>query len=629
MQRRISLMNTLSWKAGGNGRAAMVLAGILLGACALASAGQATKQAPKPAAKPAAPAKPAAAAKPAAPARPAAPAKPAATPARPAAGGASAAHAPSAGGASAARPTGNGAGTAARPSTTAGRPAGASTGAARGAGPRAASGSKTETAKNGARVTMRRDGRVSDVHDAKRGMEIHHGLDGSRRVSVQRRDGSRLVAERGRAGYVQRGFSYHGHEFARRSYYFNGREYDRFYRSYGYRGLALDVYAPGFYFASAFYGWAYNPWAAPIAFGWGWAGNPWFGFYGGFFTPYAVYPSAAFWLTDYLIAQDLQAAYAARDAASSASVPQLVDQKEGGPGPANEHNLSTWAWNGNQYEMTFNGAHCGNLTVVKWDADGVVLTRADFNGFKAVYNGRFIGDGRIAGTVNWNPTGEPHMGTWSASFTPVAAPAPQPTDAAGVTPLSPDVKQLIADEVRSQLALENAEAAQTAQNQDVDAGSSGIARLLDEVAHGKPHMFVVGGGLDVTDASSGQECHVSDGDALQLTTAPASDATAATLAVRASKGGVECTPGSMVSVNLTDLQEMQNHMRENIDVGLKQLQANQGHGGLPQAPSLAQAAPAPAQFAALAPPPSPQDAADIQAQTKQADQAEAEAQGNQ
>ena len=44
-------------------------------------------------------------------------------------------------------------------------------------------------------------------------------------------------------------------------------------------------------------------------------GNPWFGFYGGYFQPYPVYPSAAFWLTDYIISQDLQAAYAARQEA--------------------------------------------------------------------------------------------------------------------------------------------------------------------------------------------------------------------------------------------------------------------------------------------------------------------------
>jgi hypothetical protein len=150
-------------------------------------------------------------------------------------------------------------------------------------------------------------------------MDVHNGLGGGRRVSMERPDHSRVVAERGRRGYVQRGYSLPRPRFRRRSYYYHGREYDRFYRGYGYRGLYLNVYAPGFYYRPGFYGWAYNPWAAPIAFGWGWGGNPWFGFYGGYFQPYPVYPSAAFWLTDYIISQDLQAAYAAHQEAGEAA----------------------------------------------------------------------------------------------------------------------------------------------------------------------------------------------------------------------------------------------------------------------------------------------------------------------
>ena len=53
--------------------------------------------------------------------------------------------------------------------------------------------------------------------------------------------------------------------------------------------------------------------------GWGWGGAPWYGYYGGYFAPYPSYPSAAFWLTDYLIAANLQAAYAAQAAANAAA----------------------------------------------------------------------------------------------------------------------------------------------------------------------------------------------------------------------------------------------------------------------------------------------------------------------
>ena len=346
---------------------------------------------------------------------------------------------------------------------------------------------------------------------------MHHGLAGGRRVSMERPDHSRVFADHGRRGFVERPYSYHGHDFARRSYFYNGRAYDRFYRGYGYRGLYLNVYAPGFYYRPGFYGWAYNPWVTPIAFGWGWGGSPWFGYYGGFFQPYPVYPSAAFWLTDYVISQDLQAEYAANQAAGEAA-------------------------------------------------------------------------------------GVPAAG--------------------GPPELTPEVKQEIADEVRNELALENAEAAQNTQGQDVDPGSSGIARLLSD---GKPHVFVAGGALDVVDASSGQECALSDGDPLQLQAPPPPDATAANLVVLASKGGNECAQSSTVTVQLTDLQEMQNHMRETIDQGLQELQAKQGTGGLPAAPPSAQGQPAPAQYAAVAPPPDPNVGAEIAQVDQQGNQSEKDA----
>jgi len=375
-------------------------------------------------------------------------------------------------------------------------------------------GSNTHVAKNGAAITRRPGGRVSDVHDPKRGMDVHHGLNGNHRVIVERPDHSRIYGERGRPGYVQRPYSYHGRDFGRRSYYYHGHEYSRFYRGYGYRGLHLDVYAPGIYYHPGFYGWAYNPWAGPIRYGWGWGGAPWYGYYGGFFAPAPFYPSAAFWLTDYLVAQDLQAAYAAhQEAGEAAPVPDA-----GGGGPA----------------------------------------------------------------------------------------------------LTPDVKQQIADEVKGQIALENQEAQQNAAQQDTDPGSSGIARMLTD---GHKHVFVVGSALDVTDSSQA-ECALSDGDVLALTSPPPADATTADLVVLASKGGNECGKTSTVTVQLTDLQEMQNHMRELIDQGLQELQSKQGQGGLPQAPPSAQAQPAPAAYADVAPPEDPSAGTEVQQQTQQADQAE-------
>jgi hypothetical protein len=155
-------------------------------------------------------------------------------------------------------------------------------------------GSQQRSLRDGSAIQRRPDGRISDVRDARRGVDIHNGLNGRRSVSVERPDHSRIFAERGRPGYIRREYSFRGHDFARRAYYFHGRAYNRFYRPYGYRGVLVDVYAPGLYYGPGFYGWVYNPWYAPVAYTWGWGGAAWVGYYGFYFAPAQVYPSAAF-----------------------------------------------------------------------------------------------------------------------------------------------------------------------------------------------------------------------------------------------------------------------------------------------------------------------------------------------
>jgi hypothetical protein len=376
---------------------------------------------------------------------------------------------------------------------------------------------------NGGEVRTRANGRPADVRA--HGMDMHHGLNGNRRVAMERADHSRIVAERGGRGYVQRPYMYHGHEFAHRTYYRDGRAYDRFYRRYPYHGVFLEGYAPGVYFAPAFYGWAYNPWAVPVRYTWGFVGAPWYGYYGAYFTPYPVYPTASLWLTDYLVSQTLLAAYQANVAAAAA--------------------------------------------------------------------------GQAAAA---------------------AAQAPPPPPAPDAVALTPEVKQLIAAEVQRQLALENQEATLAARHEEPDPASSGVARMLSDNIQ---HVFIAGAAIDVVDAN-GTECAVSEGDALQLVGPPAADATAANLVMLSTKGGIECKKGATVSVALNDLQDMQNHMRETISAGMGDLQTNQSKGGLPALPASAKAAPVKTDFAAEAPPPDPQAAAQINQQLQEADKAEQE-----
>jgi len=311
-------------------------------------------------------------------------------------------------------------------------------------------------------------------------------------------------------GYIQRPYAYGRAEFVHRTYYVNGVAYARIYRPYTYRNIALNVYVPRVYYPAGFYGWAYNPWVAPVVYPWGWVGNPWYAYYGPYFAPYPSYANASLWLTDYLVAQTLQAAYQERAA-------ELAN----------------------------------------------------------------------------------------------AAPA-------NFTPMTPEVKQAISDEVRRQVALENSESAAGPQTPP-DPGSSGIARMF---ADNSQHVFVVDQALDVESAAG--ECPITQGDVLQLSPGAPPTQTYANLVVLASKGQ-DCRQGENVSVGMADLQDMQNHMRETIDQGLGELQKNQGRSGLPLIPAAAAAPPVETAYAAIAPPPDPNVAGELKQQSTEADQAEQEA----
>jgi hypothetical protein len=186
--------------------------------------------------------------------------------------------------------------------------------------------------------------------------------------------------------------------------------------------------------------------------------------------------------------------------------------------------------------------------------------------------------------------------------------------------LTPEIKQAIASEVQSQIALENAESQIAIQGGDLDMNSSGLPRMLSEAGPSHPRIFVVAAPIGVTSAD-GQECALSEGDVLRLSTPPPPGSTTAYLQVFASKNR-DCVRGNTVSVGLEDLQEMQNHMRTSIDRGLEELQAHQG--GLPSPPQSAAAPPVEASFAPIAPPADPNVSRELQEQEHQADTAEQE-----
>ncbi|PYP86544.1 MAG: hypothetical protein DMF61_12735 [Blastocatellia bacterium AA13] len=366
--------------------------------------------------------------------------------------------------------------------------------------------------RDGSEARFGRDGNVREVRA--RGLTIIHTPGGSRHVVLVRPDHSRIFVNRAGHGYVQRPFFFRGREFASRTYYYHGRPYALYYRPYAYRGVYYYGYVPYRYYRPGFYGWLYNPWRTPVRYNWGWFGSPWYGYYGSYFTPYSYYPSASFWLADYLIAESLQLAYQER-----------LDAQASYYGP------------------------------------------------------------------------------------------PGPRDSAALTP---EVKQAIADEVQRQLALENNESQLVSRGEDPNSDSGGLPRMLAAASPSKPVVFVVAGSIQVTD-NNGADCSLTQGDVIRLTSPPGEDATSAYVEVLASKNS-SCPRGSRVSVELADLQEMQNQMRAGIDQGLQELNSHQG--GLPAPPPSAAGAPITSPYAPVAPPADPNVSATLQQQAREADSVE-------
>jgi hypothetical protein len=351
--------------------------------------------------------------------------------------------------------------------------------------------------RGGGSAVIRPNGQIRTIN--RNGMQINHGMNGSRTI-VSTHNGARVVTTGRHSGYVQRAYVTRGSRtYVSRTVVVNHVTYTSVYRSYSYGGYCCYYgYHPAYYYAPVYYGWAYNPWPAPVYYGWGWGGSPWYGYYGGYFAPYPVYPSAAFWLTDYLISANLQAAYEARAAARAAAA--NGDNGEGNGG-------------GDQQQS--------------------------------------------------QPSGNDNSASNSGPVT-----------------LTPEVKEAIAEEVKAQLAAQQAEAQQASsgsQQNTATTTSQEVPAALDPARH----TFIVVS--DLTVSSNGQECQLTAGDVIKRTSDTPDDDRKVTATVSASKKS-DCATGQEIAIGVDDLQEMHNKFEEQLDNGMKDLSSKQGQNGLPKAP---------------------------------------------
>jgi hypothetical protein len=375
---------------------------------------------------------------------------------------------------------------------------------------------------NGHAVARDSGGRVREireVHDRRgREMFIHHDTYGRPRYVTVRAGGGRIVGfGHGRGFAERRYYAPGGRVYYQRTYVYGGRRYAVAYRYYPYRGVYYYGYAPAFYYRPRFYGWAYDPWTAPVYYRWGWGPAPWYGYYGYYFAPYPYYTNASFWLTDYLIAENLRLAYEAQANANAVAAAQY------------------------------------------------------------------------------------------------SAPPPGSDQVA----LSPEVKQMIADEVQRQLAAERAAAQQPPLPPSIaPAQGENAAEEMPAALDPNQKVFIVATNLDLAGAQG--ECTVTPGDILVRTGDQPDQNNKIAVTVISSKKG-DCPISTNSAVETTELQEMHNHFREKLDNGLKTLADNSGKNGLPVAPDTSTVA------GEVAPPQPDSNAAnELEEQQKSAAQAEQE-----
>jgi hypothetical protein len=376
-------------------------------------------------------------------------------------------------------------------------------------------------------------------------MRIDRGLHGQRRI-VTERNGRRIVTTGRGRGYAQRAYYRRGgRAYVQRTYYAGGRRYAYAYRTYNYGGRPYYGYAPAYYYQPVYYGWAYNPWPAPVYYNWGWQGQPWYGYYGPYYQPYPAYATASLWLTDYLLAENLRAAYEAQQSGKAGTPPGFESNPD--------------------------------LVASLWSADSLVA-------------------GSLASSY----------GDWL-----FGSPAAKASGSAAQ--LTPEAKQAVADAVKRQIAAEQSAAASN--SKEAEASGDEVPPALDP----NNRTFVVSSALDVT-TSEGEECALTPGDVIFRTGDTADDDNNVDATVKSSKKD-ECAVGSSVSVDVSDLQEMHNHLREMVDAGLKTLAENSGKNGLPKAPDTTTTA-------GEVPPPTADANVDndLQEQQKDADETEKEVQ---
>ncbi len=285
------------------------------------------------------------------------------------------------------------------------------------------------------------------------------------------------------------------------------------------RAFAYETFVPAVRYPAVYYGWALGAWPHPVVYAWGWQVQPWYPMYGALFTPYPVYTSPDLWMTDYIIAQSMQAAYQAQTPAPAS-----------GPSPAEG-------------------------PVAPAAASEVDVPAAPPN------------DG--------SPVAQPY----DAPPSPQPDNAPQPSQAGDAPPapaslppaVTPQVKAQLDAQIKVQLREQQAAAATPA---TVTATSTPPALRPNHV------FFEVVQPLDVPSGAANRYCTLSANDYIKRTGAMSQDDWMIPVVVELS-GPSDCPQGLHTRIGLNDLNAMENEQEARVMEAMDAASKHLGPNGPP------------------------------------------------
>jgi hypothetical protein len=464
-----------------------------------------------------------------------------------------------------------------------------------------ATGNETHLA-NGNVARFASDGSVKELHSPQNNMSIHYGMNGSRQIRVDQADGSRVVLASRGVPYVQKPWNFGSRTFDHRTYVDNGVLTHEFYRPYPFGRTTLDAYAPQRFYSQDFYKWVAKPqmWKAPA---WTYVATqePWYTHYQTYFTPQSSYASPLFWLTDFVLATSLFEAYNAHPLPAqappsipAASLPQSSAQQSPIPfSPLIRPPIAPNSPGSASPTPTPPGA----APVPPTPTPAAPIVPPPVIPVPQPANPPST-DAQGPPLTIWQRITNYFQGLFGQTPVQAAASPPEPVVAVGAAPITDEVKTKVMDEVQAQIDEESREAGGNARGLEPKAGAGGI---VEELARPSQHVLVVASDLDLVD-DTGRRCMISEGDVVQILSAADAESGTAPAVVLSSKGGTECAQAAKVDIGVSDLQEMQNHMRATIDQGL---------ANTPRTPPEPTVTPA---FAQAAPPPDADAKSEIEKQ---------------